>query len=339
MKQIEYKSSLTFNIKIKRTHFKSLRTIHMKDQQHTSCECIIQLRDLKHIIIGTFDEHINCYNNTSLKYINHYIGHRLGTKSLLEITDYPLSSSSMHILIAGGYNSISFYNINTTSLSIEPYYTIPNAHNNWITCLIYNHNKDIIVSASRDKTIRFWKNCIPSSSTNDTVIPIQILSIHNQPVYSLLFLYPHQNILLSGASDQRLRFSAEVSTVFDVVGTIHYKYSFFSSVVQVNEKEIAVNSWSNRVLIYNVDRYELEREINVDAIVVNCICQVKKDLIVVGCKSGKCMVIDIEKKSVVMVIECGDDNYFYETTNIISVNNNENILICGNNNIIYVIDC
>ncbi|CAJ0854716.1 11188_t:CDS:10 [Entrophospora sp. SA101] len=157
---------------------------------------IIYLRKSKSLIAVTDDQNFLFYNlSKNLKRYRQIIGNN---DEILDLSF--IGPDETHLAIATNTEQIGLFNMTAFDFNIVY------GHNDIVICLDKNNTGDILISGSKDHTIRIWKFDLNSQDASDRVKCLGVCVGHTEAVGSVVMSKKTENFCISGSADRTIKY-------------------------------------------------------------------------------------------------------------------------------------
>ncbi|CAD8172270.1 unnamed protein product [Paramecium pentaurelia] len=192
--------------------------------------CAFTFNKSNQLLVGACLKNIQGYviNKGQLKLISTMIGHIDNVR----ITRF-MNVTSKNILISASEDrSLRVWSY--TQLARPKFLQKINAHMNGILCFILNKSEDLLITGSRDTTLKFWKKNNQVQNGCILATCVQTLNQHSHNIYDLS-LSPNEDKLISCAEDSRILIISLIQSEWKVTQIIQVqKFGFRLSFIDNN---------------------------------------------------------------------------------------------------------
>lgn len=171
---------------------KSLSVSSNIEECETHGDSVIQAalcQNIQAIAIVTADHNILLYSFDGLKQVKQFVGYND------EILDMKfLGSSDHHVVVATNSNQVRLYNLTTMDCQLLA------GHSDIVLCLDVHHCGDLLVTGSKDNTVRIWKR-----QNSGDVTPVGLGKGHTHAVGCVAWSRTKRSFVVSGSQDLTIK--------------------------------------------------------------------------------------------------------------------------------------
>lgn len=242
-------------LKYKKKPFKNfIEIIPEKKGEYDYITDIIELSNKK-IAISSYSQYISIVDSKNFNSIINIEGNRNGILKLLEI-----KINNTKILIGTSHHMIYLYNIENNYEKINE---ISENLIGSIISIVYNSNNNLLYIGCDNSLIHILK--FNENNLNPNFIN-SFNSNYNSPIKSLCLFSPENKILFVGTGSGKL-IKYNIENNFEKIAFLNFRISHLTQMIQINNNNIAINSWGGSIFIVKINEFIVEYEI---IIILNC---------------------------------------------------------------------